>query len=205
MDEKQANTLLRQAKAGDVEAFAQLFEALRPTVFRVACRLVGPDEADDAVMESYLKAWKALPGFKEGSSLKTWLFRITHNCALDLIRARQRRPDRVQTPAGGDDDERPAYEAEDSHQPTPAEALALHDQSQIITRAFALLDETHRTTLLLRFADNLSYAEIAAATGANLGTVMSRLFNGRRKLRKLIEQLEMAPPSLNGVGAGALR
>ena len=65
--------LIARARRGDNEAFARMFEQLRPMVFSVACRLVGPDDANDVVMETYLKAWKSLPKFRWGSSLSTWV------------------------------------------------------------------------------------------------------------------------------------
>jgi len=91
VDRHQAEQLER-ARKGDVEAFAEVFEALRPLVFSVANRLVGPNDAEDVVMETYLKAWQGLPRFRGKSSLKTWLYRISRNCSLDFIRSRQRAP-----------------------------------------------------------------------------------------------------------------
>ncbi len=63
--------LLGKAQNGDVDAFAELFESLRSRVFAVALRVVGPDDADDVVMETYLKAWQAIPRFNRRSSLTT--------------------------------------------------------------------------------------------------------------------------------------
>ena len=176
--------LLRRAKAGDVEAFAELFESLRPVVFSVAYRVVGPNDADDVVMESYLKAWRALPRFNERSSLKTWLFRIARNCALDAIRSRNRRHEEPRP--DGEDGVRGISEMADDRQPSPAEDLIAADLKAEVQEAVRQLDDIHRTALLLRYTDRLSYAEIAAATGVSMGTVMSRLFNAKRKLRRLV-------------------
>lgn len=179
------STLLEQARQGDIEAFAQLFEPLRGKVFAVACRLAGPQDAEDVVMDTFLRAWKALPAFRGGSSLKTWLLRIARNRALDLIRARH--PEQRQSLDESDAD-RPPRELSDPTQTLPGEDLASREAVDELGRALARLDAPHRTVLLLRYADEMSYAEIAAATGANIGTVMSRLFNGKRKLRALLEQ-----------------
>lgn len=186
MDSKRSKALLQEAKAGSVDAFAELFEALRPVLYGVAYRVVGPDDADDAVMETYLKAWRALPRFSERSSLKTWLFRIAHNCALDIIRGRSRRRERILPE--DEHDSRGIADLEDKRQATPAELLARNEQAGVIRKAVERLDDRHRETLLLRFADGLSYAEIAAATDVSIGTVMSRLFNARRKLRRLMTE-----------------
>jgi len=191
MEEHDPQALLEQARHGDAEAFARLFEPWRPTLYAVACRLVGESDAEDVVMDTYLKAWRALPGFSGRSALRTWLYRIARNCALDCLRARRH------TVSENDgrtrEDEPGPRDWPDPRQRTPAEAVAGAEVGDLIGQALARLGEEHRATLLLRFADGLSYAEIAAATGVSIGTVMSRLFNGRRKLQRLLAELELAP------------
>ncbi len=167
-----------------MEAFAEVFEDLRASVFSVAYRLVGPDEADDVVMETYLKAWRAIPRFNERSSLKTWLYRIAHNCGVDMIRARRRNPEMLMPEDHAD--ERTIQDLPDDRTVSAPDQIIRHENAELVQRAVAKLDDKHRVTLLLRYADNLSYAEIAAATGVSLGTVMSRLYNGKRKLKTLI-------------------
>lgn len=173
---------LLRAQQGDADAFAELFEALRPAVHSIAWRQVGPDYADDVVMETYLKAWKALPRFNRRAKLKTWLYRITYNCAMDFLRSRQRSKE-VHL-VEHDQDSRTIADFPDDRQASPAEAFAAGEMRALVAAAVARLAEPHRTTLLLRYADALSYAEVAAATGVSIGTVMSRLFHGRRKLKK---------------------
>jgi RNA polymerase sigma-70 factor (ECF subfamily) len=188
--------LLEQARRGDAEAFARLFEPWRATLYSVACRLVGESDAEDVVMDTYLKAWRALPGFSGRSALRTWLYRIAHNCALDCLRARRHT---VSENEGRErDDDGAARDWPDTKQRSPAEAVAGAEVTDLVGQAMAQLGDEHRTTLLLRFADELSYAEIAAATGVSIGTVMSRLFNGRRRLQRLLAELELTP------GKGAL-
>ncbi|MBN1672752.1 MAG: sigma-70 family RNA polymerase sigma factor [Kiritimatiellae bacterium] len=181
----ETKTLIERARRGDMDAFAVVFEDLRPMAYAVACRLVGPDEAEDVVMESYLKAWQAVPTFKGRSSVKTWLYRITYNCGLDFVRARQRRKERVLS--GEEDSRLGVADMPDEVEPGPDGRLQQSELNAEIGRALAQLPAEHRVTLQLRFADGLSYAEIAAATGVSIGTVMSRLFNGKRKLRRILE------------------
>lgn len=185
------SSLLDQAKSGDIEAFARLFEPLRGNVFAVACRLVGAQDADDVVMDTFLKAWKALPGFRGGSSLKTWLARIARNACLDRMRRAQ--TERTDSLASGDAAE-PPRELADPTVSTPDETVRSREMAGVLRAALARLDEAHRTALQLRFVDDLSYAEIAAATGVHIGTVMSRLFNGKRKLRAIVEAMEPGTP-----------
>lgn len=180
--------LVRRARQGDMEAFLGLFEEARPAVYAVALRLVGIDEAEDVVMETYLKGWKSMPGFSARSSTRTWLCRIAHNCAVDWLRRRRT----VSLPAQDRDD--PDGQGDmamlaDPGQRRPSELVAGRELQAAIDSALDRLTPEHRVALMLRFSDGLSYSEIAAATGVSIGTVMSRLFNGRRKLMKLLEEI----------------
>jgi RNA polymerase sigma-70 factor (ECF subfamily) len=179
-----------KAQNGDIEAFTELFEPMRATVFSVAYRLVGPDSADDVVMETYLKAWQAIPRFTGRSSLKTWLYRIAHNCAIDHIRVRQRRRENSLTDMESDNGEL-TWIADETQKPAD-ELVAGSELAAGVQQALGRLSAEHRTALLLRYADGLSYADIAVTTGVSIGTVMSRLFNAKRKLRVEVEEAEAA-------------
>jgi RNA polymerase sigma-70 factor (ECF subfamily) len=183
---KDLKSLVQRAQKGDVDAFASAFEDLRPVVLAVARGLVGPDDADDVVMETYLKAWQAIPRFNRRAALKTWLYRITYNCSLDFLRARARRKERFLSQAG--DEDLPPPDVPDTTNPRPDEVAAAGDRAARVRHAVGLLPPDQRTTIQLRYTHDLSYAEIAAATGVSIGTVMSRLFNAKGKLRRLIEQ-----------------
>ncbi|MFC1453437.1 RNA polymerase sigma factor [Verrucomicrobiota bacterium] len=176
--------LLERAQAGEMEAFAALFESLRPAVFAVACRLAGPGEAEDIVMETYLRAWQALPRFGRRSSLKTWLYRIAYNCSVDFIRSRSRiRRHEVSSEAGD-----AAREIPDTSGRSPDREVAKAELISEVRAALEALPREHRVALQLRFTDGLSYSEIAAASGVSIGTVMSRLFYGKRKLRDVMRR-----------------
>ena len=179
---------IKLAKDGDIDAFAEVFESLRPIVFAIAYRLVGANDAEDVVMETYLKAWKALPNYNERSSLKTWLYRITYNTAMDCLRTRKRQQGKFVSQNDLENTE--MNELVDEQQLTPPSTLIKSEIKLLIQKALSLMDNEHRTAIWLRFADGLSYKEIAAATGVNIGTVMSRIFNGKKKLVKLFNLLE---------------
>lgn len=183
---------LEQARKGDAAAFAEVFESFRPAVFAVACRLVGPDDAEDVTMQAFLKAWQALPEFQGRSSLKSWLYRIAYNCALDLIRHNRRSPEVKLTPADGEagDGPDPIEELPDEHAPAPSARLESEETCGRVQRAMARLPEEHRVALELRYSENLSYAEIAQATGVSIGTVMSRLFNAKSKLQRALAEMD---------------
>jgi RNA polymerase sigma-70 factor (ECF subfamily) len=175
---------LKAAQHGDIDAFAEIFESYREMVFAVACRLVGSNDADDVVMETYLKAWQAIPNFRRKASLKTWLYRIANNCALDFVRSNKRRQSRVvsiETPEGT-----PDRNISDPTQPMPDEQIARSELVDEVREALKGVPAEHRAVLLLRYADGMSYGEIAAAVGVSAGTVMSRLLYGKRKLKKVL-------------------
>jgi RNA polymerase sigma-70 factor (ECF subfamily) len=183
-----SDMLLKRAQGGDMDAFAELFEPLRPLLFNVACRLVGPDDAEDVVMETFLKAWQAIPRYRGKAALRTWLYRIAYNHGLDVIRRRGRSKERVLSEK---EVERDAWENMPDHdQRGPDEAVAVSELTQQVRAAMEELSAEHRTALLLRFVDGLTYAELAAATGVSIGTVMSRLFYAKRKLRAIVEARE---------------
>jgi RNA polymerase sigma-70 factor (ECF subfamily) len=177
--------LLERARKGDVDAFLALFEESRSTIHAVAWRLVGPDEAEDMVMETYLRAWKSVPGFSGRSSVRTWLCRIAHNCSVDWLRKRRH----VVQPVEAGSDEGEGVQFVDPRQRAAPELIAGAELQAAIDSALETISPDHRAVLLLRFSDGLSYGEIAAATGVSIGTVMSRLFNGRRKLLKALAAL----------------
>jgi len=187
-------TRLVRAQSGDMEAFAELFEPLRPLIYTVAYRLVGANDADDVVMETFLKAWDALPRFKGRSSLATWLCRIARNCSYDVLRAKQRRAGRAEALDDDAGEGRPLREElADPSAPNPENEADRRELGRLLDEAIAALDEPHRTTFLLREVDGLRYSEIAAATGVRIGTVMSRLFYARRKLQKYLEARGFVP------------
>lgn len=179
--------LLDRARRGDVEAFAAVFEQFRPLLHRLACRVVGASDGEDVVMDTYLKTWKAIPRFRGDEALRSWLCTATRNCALDYLRRRHREDERLVHDAGTTDEETPLLdrvadpraEGSDRH----AERLDLGGD---LAAALRQLSPDHRATLLLREVDGLSYKEVAAATGVTIGTVMSRLFYAKYKLRKVL-------------------
>lgn len=181
--------MLRQAQDGDVEAFARLFESYRPMLTAVACRLVGPDSCDDVAMETYLKAWRGLGTFGRRSSVSTWLCRIARNCAMDFRRRDSREAAR-RAPAENGAGQSALARVPDETGRAPDEEILHRELVDQVSTAVAQLSENHRTVLLLREVDGLNYRDIAATTGASIGTVMSRLFHARRRLQKIVERMQ---------------
>lgn len=177
-------SLFEKARNGDIEAFTELFEPLRKKIHAVAYRLIGPDLAEDVVMDTYLHAWKSLPRLRRNSALSAWLCQIARNRAIDMIRSRKKSVTLEICNENGVSHERDIPDT--SRQ--PAEEAMRHDDLISLRQVMGQLSESHRTILQLRHVDELSYAEIAAATGVSKGTVMSRLFHARKRLKSLFEE-----------------
>ena len=177
-EDGQLPELIGRAQTGDAGAFEEIFDSFRPLVLAIATRLVGPTDAEDVAMETFLRAWKALPGFRRGAALRTWLYRITFNCSQDCLRRRNRRAEFALTDEDGTD-----RDIADTSHATPSEQASHDELGARLRWSMQQLSPALRTTLELRFVDGLSYKEVAAATGVSIGTVMSRVFHGRRRLQ----------------------
>jgi RNA polymerase sigma-70 factor, ECF subfamily len=176
--------LLSRAAQGDREAQEELFRRYRSVAYRVAHRLLG-NEADalDAVQDAFVKALTHLPGFQGRSSFKTWLLRVVSNAALDLGRQRGRR-EAISMDALG------THQREDLEplvEPDPSLGLHRHDLRSALQAALAQLPAAQRQTFVLHADAGLSYREVAESLGISIGTVMSRLYYARQKLRPLLE------------------
>jgi RNA polymerase sigma-70 factor (ECF subfamily) len=163
----------------------ELFRRYRQPAFRVAYRLLG-NEADalDAVQEGFVKALTHLQGFQGRSSFKTWLLRVVSNASLDLGRQRGRR-EAVPLDAAQNSDTLPAQlqAADESGQ-----RLEQADLRRLLDEALATLSEVQRQTFVLHADAGLSYREIAEVMDTSIGTVMSRLYYARQKLRAFLNE-----------------
>lgn len=177
--------LLNQYSEGDRVALERLFDRYRLPAFRVAFRLLG-NEADalDAVQEGFIKALTHLDTFERRSSFKTWLLRVVSNASLDLGRQRKRRETvNLDSAVVQHQPSTPLHiEERAGHRLERAELRSLLDE------ALMELSESQRQTFVLHADAGLSYREVADVMGISIGTVMSRLFYARQKLRSWLEQ-----------------
>ena len=166
-------SLIAAAQRGDVTAFNQLVQIFQGVVYNVAYRVLhDQDAAADATQEAFLSAFHALPGFR-GGSFKAWLLRIVTNGCYDQLRAAQRLLD-------------------DSE--SPEEYAIRQDLGRTIQAGLDELPPDQRVTVILSDIQGLSYEEIAASTGVELGTVKSRLSRARARLREyLLRNRELFP------------
>src|SRR5215472_12043393 len=176
--------LLACFAAGRRDALEELFRRYRAPAYRVAHRLLGHEaDALDAVQDGFVKALTHLDGFRGQSSFKTWLLRVVSNAALDLGRQRGRR-ETVSLPGGAaeEDGRGPAVPGE------PGRGLERADLRRLLDAALATLPEAQRRTFVLHADAGLSYREVAEALGISIGTVMSRLYYARQKLRAFLAE-----------------
>ena len=177
--------LVARAGAGDQEAFEQLVRDNQNRVYSLAVRLVGDrEEAADLAQEAFLKAWQGLSSFQGESSFSTWLYRLTTNVCIDYLRRKKRRQE-VEPAVSLDDEDSGWAEPADAGQ-DPQRKLEEAERSRALSRGLERLPEHQRQVLVMRELSGLSYQEIGAATGLDLGTVKSRIARARLALRKIL-------------------
>jgi len=179
----------------DQARFAELAMEHMSSLYSAALRMTrNPADAEDLVQETYLRAYRGFDGFKEGTNLKAWLYRILTNTYINTYRAKQRRPDETDLEdvedlylynrLGGLEAARAGRSAED-------ELMDLFTEAEI-KAAIEELPENFRIAVLLADVEGFSYKEIAEITDVPIGTVMSRLHRGRKALEKLLYEFAVS-------------
>jgi RNA polymerase sigma-70 factor (ECF subfamily) len=174
--------LVRRARGGDVLAFGELVERHRALVYRVAARMVGPDDADDVAQEAFLRAYHRLGKFRGDAPFRAWLLRITHNAALDTLDRRQRDPIASESASG----EQVSDAVVPVDHKTPADELEIAERRARLESKLDGLRPSHRSVLVLRDLEGLAYDEIAALTETPLGSVKGRLHRARTELIEIL-------------------
>jgi RNA polymerase sigma-70 factor (ECF subfamily) len=169
--------LVRLSQRGDLKAFGILVERYQKRVFTVAYGLVhDTDEAQDLAQESFIRAFQAIETFRGSARFYTWIYRITVNLCMDHFR----KQGVERNPVGAD-------QSMEFDPLTPDSVAVQHETSQAVRQAIRALPSDHRTVIILRELEGLSYKEIARVTGSSIGTVMSRLFYARKRLREILK------------------
>ena len=183
--------LVTRSRGGDVESFNQLILRWERPIYALAYRVIGREEdARDVVQETFLRAFRALPGFKGEAKFSSWIYRIALNLCRDWIR-RQRRTPVVQMPEDAEAVERMAIrDPVDSSE----DLVARKELSAVVAEAMAVLPEEQRTAIVLKEYHGMTFQEIAELQGVPLSTVKTRLYQGLAVLRRNLEkQGRMAP------------
>jgi RNA polymerase sigma-70 factor, ECF subfamily len=177
--------LIAACLAGRTAEFNSLVLRYQDRLFNSVLRVVqNPDDAADVVQESFINAFQSLKAFKGDSEFFTWLYRIAFNAAIS--QKRKRRPVR---PLESADGEWAVQPADESHGIDPGDRLARQERDRQLYDAMAKLTDDHRTALVLRDIDDLSYEQMAEVLGVPIGTVRSRLNRARLELRERLEEM----------------
>jgi RNA polymerase sigma-70 factor, ECF subfamily len=180
MNEPSEAELLKAAQTGDKRAFNALVRVHQRRVYACAVSMLGDGgDADDAVQETFLRAWRALARFDGRSQLSTWLYRVCVNVCLNHLRRRKRHD------ASDISDPRIPEPSADPTQGTtdPRHALEARQLSNRISTALDGLSESLRTTVILVLVHGMPQKEAADVLGCSEGTIAWRIHEARRRLR----------------------
>jgi RNA polymerase sigma-70 factor (ECF subfamily) len=187
-DRAHDRALVERAARGDQRAFAELVGRHQRRAGVVAYGIVrNSEDAREVVQDAFVRVWKHLGDFSGQASFSTWLYRIVYNLSIDVLRRRS--PGNPvdlddRTDLDGAPDELLPYRGESD----PFHALDRARLSEAMQSALDALPAYHRTVIVLREVEGLSYEEIAEATNVPKGTVMSRLFHARRKMQAILHE-----------------
>jgi RNA polymerase sigma-70 factor (ECF subfamily) len=177
--------MVARACAGDEDAFAEIVRAYQRKVYGVALRMTRRHEvADDIAQETFIRAYRNLGRFELGRPLAPWLTRIAMNLAINHLNGVARREQPLYT-----EDQPEGPQRNPTSDPggyDPLGALESSERMAALERAMKQLSPEHRAVLVLKVDEGMRYQEIAEALGISQGTVMSRLFRARQKLRELL-------------------
>ncbi len=179
--------LVERAQGGDLAAFNDLVTCYQDQLFGLVARMVPDhDQASDVVQEAFFSAYRNLGSFR-GGSVKGWLSRIAINAAMDLQRARKRRPVQPYPELEDDSWQPPAGDEAD-----PEGQVVSAERTRALSAALAAIGHDQRAAIVLYDIEGFDYTEIAEMTGVSLGTVKSRIHRGRLALRRgLAGQMEL--------------
>ncbi|MFZ0979956.1 MAG: sigma-70 family RNA polymerase sigma factor [Candidatus Acidiferrales bacterium] len=181
------SALVAAAKSGDISAFETLVGRYERKIFRLAQNITqNREDAEDAMQESFLKAYEHLGEFQGNSRFYTWLVRIAVNQAL--MKLRRRRPNVVSLDQELDTGEDMMPREVEDWGPSPEERYGQTELSRILGKVIGELDPPFRVVFQLRDIEELSTEETAEALGLSVPAVKSRLLRARLKLREKLNQ-----------------
>lgn len=182
--------LVARSRGGDLDSFNQLILRWERPIYAFAYRVIGREEdARDVCQETFLRAFRSLPGFKGQAKFSSWLYQIALNLCRDWIR-RQRRARTVQLAEGVDPVE---LAAEQGPVESIEDVVSRRELSAVVEEAMALLPEEQRTAIVLKEYHGMTFQEIADLQGCPLSTVKTRLYQGLSVVRRNLEKQGRTP------------
>ncbi|MEW6535387.1 MAG: sigma-70 family RNA polymerase sigma factor [Candidatus Auribacterota bacterium] len=185
------NDLISAVREGKIEAFDQIVRRYESKVLGVLYGMMrNSDDARDVAQDVFVKAYKSVDKFRGDSKLYTWLYRITVNMAIDYMRKKQKKAKVEYNDEVKISDDNPAVPVD---RISPSKTVQNKELRTKLQEAIEQLPEEQKSTFVLREMQDMSYQEIAGVMNCSVGTVMSRLFYARKKVRDMIK------PYLEGV------
>ncbi|RJP59328.1 MAG: sigma-70 family RNA polymerase sigma factor [Candidatus Auribacter fodinae] len=185
------NDLISAVREGKIEAFDQIVRRYESKVLGVLYGMMrNSDDARDVAQDVFVKAYKSVDKFRGDSKLYTWLYRITVNMAIDYMRKKQKKAKVEYNDEVKISDDNPAVPVDRIN---PSKTVQNKELRTKLQEAIEQLPEEQKSTFVLREMQDMSYQEIADVMNCSVGTVMSRLFYARKKVRDMIK------PYLEGV------
>ena len=188
-DREADQVLVERVQRGDKQAFGLLVVKYQRKLMRLLSRMIrDPAEVEDVAQEAFIKAYRALPGFRGESAFYTWLYRIGINTAKNFLAGQGRR---APTTTEFDSEEAESFEEGDQLRDnnTPERILMSKEIGNTVDAAMGDLPEDLRTAIMLREIEGLSYEEIAQIMDCPIGTVRSRIFRAREAIAARLEPL----------------
>ena len=183
---KTVDALVKKAQGGDMDAFEELIRQHQQKVFNIAYRMSGNyDDASDMAQEALIKVYLNFDKFDGKSQFSTWLYRVTTNSCLDQIKKKKKNVT-VSLDSELETDEGTVGREIESTDRTPQEELENKELSAEINKALKQLSERHRTIIILRDINGMSYEDVAKTLNCSVGTVKSQVNRARAALKKIM-------------------
>lgn len=184
--------LISRLRVGELAAFEELVGLFERPVYALCFRLLGDaEEARDAAQETFLKVYRGLSGFRGESGLKTWIYRIAINQAMNQRRwwRRRHREETISLDLTRGEGETTLGNLLPGRGCSPEADAITSERERCMMRALSEIKEEYRIALMLREIEELSYDEIAETLSISMGTVKSRIARGREELRRRVQKL----------------
>ena len=189
--------LVRKSQQDDERAFGELVSRYESKVYSLALKMLrNPEDAEDVLQDTFLRAYRGIKSFKGNSTFSTWIYRITANSALMRLRKRQ-----LPTVSIDDADEREAPINIADWAPGPVEQMLNQETQAAMTEAIEALPPEFRQVFVLRDIEELSNAEVAEVLDISVAAVKSRLHRARLKVRNRLATYFTEPRTRRAMGA----
>ncbi|WP_353948716.1 RNA polymerase sigma factor SigW [Sporolactobacillus sp. Y61] len=185
--EHQEKRLIKKVKKGDHQAFAELVDRYKNSVFNICFRMVGNrQEAEDLSQETFIRAYNHIDRFDINRRFSTWIFRIATNLSIDSLRRKKASVSLDAEVPGTDGLSLNTMLSDPDESSHPDKHLLRSETEQWVQHGIAQLPEKYRSAVVLKYIEELSLKEISEVMDLPIGTVKTRVHRGREMLRKTL-------------------